>query len=119
MTMNKAQAATKTMSNQANISADKLDPIAVLREELTAAAICHGVERIDDLVDALVGRFVRRLGGEQIYVRMIARSREEIEQGIRDDFDGRNQADLARRYGVSLRTVYRVLGKQKKFCQNH
>ena len=28
-------------------SRNKLDPIAVLREELAAAALCHGVERVE------------------------------------------------------------------------
>jgi len=49
-------------------SACKLDPIAVLREELAAAAICHGVERVEDLTEALVTRVVQRLGGVQVYV---------------------------------------------------
>ena len=44
-------------------SANKLDPIAVLREELAAAALCHGVERVEDLTEALVTRVVQRLGG--------------------------------------------------------
>ena len=52
--------ATTTSTTSA---ANKLDPIAVLREELAAAALCHGVERVEDLTEELVRRYVQRLGG--------------------------------------------------------
>ncbi|MDH1292771.1 hypothetical protein N5C43_16120 [Comamonas terrigena] len=44
-----AQVAIKTMSKPIprttiEPAANKLDPIAVLREELAAAAVCHGVK---------------------------------------------------------------------------
>ena len=51
-----------------SVSCNKLDPIAVLREELAAAAVCHGVERVDDLTEALLTRVVQRLGGVQVFV---------------------------------------------------
>lgn len=115
MTMNKAQAATKTMSNQANISADKLDPIAVLREELTAAAVCHGVERVEDLTEALVSRVVQRLGGFTVYVRTPrVMERERLAKEVRAKFNGRNARALAREYGVSVRWVQRIL---KESCE--
>ena len=43
-------------------SNNKLDPIAVLREELAAAALCHGVERVEDLTEELVRRYLQQLG---------------------------------------------------------
>lgn len=88
----------------------KLDPIAVLREELAAAAICHGVERVEDLTEALVARVVQRLGGAQVYVPSIATlERERIAQEVRVKFNGRNTRALAREYGVSVRWVQRLL----------
>lgn len=91
-------------------AANKLDPIAVLREELAAAAVCHGVERVEDLTEELVRRYVQRLGGVQVYVP-IERTlkRERLVQEIRASFDGRNAKELARRFGVSLRQVQRVV----------
>lgn len=114
MTMNQAQPAIKTMSNKTS-AANKLDPIAVLREELTAAAVCHGVERVEDLTEALVSRVVQRLGGINVYVpvsRIV--QREKLAQEIATHFNGRNTRELARRFGVSVRQVQRVLSNQRK-----
>lgn len=114
MTMNQAQPAIKTMSKKTS-AANKLDPIAVLREELTAAAVCHGVERVEDLTEALVSRVVQRLGGTNVYVpvsRIV--QREKLAQEIATHFNGRNTRELARRFGVSVRQVQRVLSNQRK-----
>lgn len=92
-------------------SAHKLDPIAVLREELAAAAICHGVERVEDLTEALVDRYVQRLGGSTVYVRNArVLQRERLAQEVRAKFNGRNTRALAREYGVSVRWVQKLLG---------
>lgn len=91
-------------------STHKLDPIAVLREELAAAAICHGVERVEDLTEALVDRYVQRLGGSTVYVRNArVLQRERLAQEVRAKFNGRNTRALAREYGVSVRWVQRLL----------
>ena len=114
MTMNQTQPAIKTMSKKTS-TANKLDPIAVLREELTAAAVCHGVERVEDLTEALVSRVVQRLGGINVYVpvsRIV--QREKLAQEIATHFNGRNTRELARRFGVSVRQVQRVLSNQRK-----
>ena len=110
------QPAIKTMNDKDAISTpsvsshNKLDPIAVLREELAAAALCHGVERVEDLTEELVRRYVQRLGGVQVYVP-IERTlkRERLAREIRASFDGRNARELAQRFGVSLRQVQRVV----------
>lgn len=110
------QPAIKTMNDKdatttpSVSSHNKLDPIAVLREELAAAALCHGVERVEDLTEELVRRYVQRLGGVQVYVP-IERSlkRERLAREIRASFDGRNARELAQRFGVSLRQVQRVV----------
>lgn len=93
-------------------AANKLDPIAVLREELAAAAVCHGVERVEDLTEELVRRYVQRLGGLTVYVRndrFIERAR--VAKGVREMFDGRNTNELARKFGISARQVQRILSK--------
>ena len=104
---------TRNMSNTTPTpsgSSNKLDPIAVLREELAAAAVCQGVERVEDLTEALVSCVVQRLGGVQVYVPSIGSlERERIAQEIRAKFNGRNTRALAREYGVSVRWVQRLL----------
>ena len=110
-----AQPAIKTMNNPnasttPSVSSNKLDPIAVLREELAAAALCHGVERVEDLTEELVRRYVQRLGGLNVYVRNErVRERERVAREIRACFDGCNARELACRYGLSVRQVQRLL----------
>ena len=120
MTTTPAQPASKTMNNSTctmnnatptpSVSSNKLDPIAVLREELAAAAVCHGVERVEDLTEALLTRVVQRLGGVQVYVpgeRAVAR--ERVAREIRERFDGRNLRALADEFKVSLRHARRIV----------
>ena len=91
-------------------SANKLDPIAVLREELAAAALCHGVERVEDLTEELVRRYVQRLGGVQVYVPTErSLDRERVAEEIRASFDGRNARELACKYGISVRWVQKLI----------
>lgn len=89
---------------------NKLDPIAVLREELAAAAVCHGVERVEDLTEELVRRYVQRLGGVQVYVPgQRAVDRKRVAEEIRANFDGCNAIQLASKYGLSPRRVRQIL----------
>ena len=111
-----AQPAIKTMNDKDAISTpsvsgpNKLDPIAVLREELAAAALCHGVERVEDLTEELVRRYVQRLGGVQVYVPTErSLDRERVAEEIRASFDGRNARELAGKYGISVRWVQKIL----------
>lgn len=91
-------------------SHNKLDPIAVLREELAAAALCHGVERVEDLTEELVRRYVQRLGGVQVYVPTErSLDRERVAEEIRASFDGRNARELACKYGISVRWVQKLI----------
>jgi len=104
---------TSTMRNATptpSVSSNKLDPIAVLREELAAAAVCHGVERVEDLTEALVTRVVQRLGGVQVYVPAEHRLRKQkVAEEIRQRFNGRNVRELSKAYGLSVRHVRRIL----------
>ena len=111
-----AQPAIKTMNDKnaaptPSVSGhNKLDPIAVLREELAAAALCHGVERVEDLTEELVRRYVQRLGGVQVYVRSRRMAeRERIAREVQQRFDGRNARELAVEYGLSVRYIQRLL----------
>lgn len=110
-----AQLAIKTMNDKDATSTpsvsghNKLDPIAVLREELAAAALCHGVERVEDLTEDLVRRYVQRLGGLTVYVRNARMlDSERVAQEIRARFDGCNARELATQYGLSVRWVRKI-----------
>lgn len=120
MTATPTQPAIKTMNNRTStmsnatptpsVSCNKLDPIAVLREELTAAAVCHGVERVEDLTEALVDHYVQRLGGLTVYVRNERlRECERVIAVIQSGFNGRNTKELARKHHLSVRQVQRIL----------
>jgi Mor family transcriptional regulator len=110
-----AQAAVKAMSNStprttATSAANKLDPIAVLREELAAAAVCHGVERVDDLTEELVRRYVQRLGGGYVYVAtQRGLKKRQMAEEIRQRFNGFNTRELSLTYGISARHVRRIV----------
>ncbi|MEG1691252.1 MAG: Mor transcription activator family protein [Hafnia sp.] len=96
-------------------SNNKLDPIAVLREELAAAALCHGVERVEDLTEELVRRYVQRLGGVQVYVPgQRAVDRKRVVEEIRASFDGCNAIQLANKYSLSPRRVRQILGNKSR-----
>ena len=65
---------------------------------------------MEDLTEELVRRYVQRLGGLNVYVRNErVRERERVAQEIRASFDGCNARELARRYGLSVRQVQRLL----------
>ena len=89
---------------------NKLDPIAVLREELAAAALCHGVERVEDLTEELVRRYVQRLGGGYVYVTtQHGLKRKQMAEEIRHRFNGINIRELSHIYGLSIRHVRRIV----------
>ena len=110
-----AQPAIKTMNDQNPSSTppvpnNKLDPIAVLREELAAAALCHGVERVEDLTEELVRRYVQRLGGGYVYVTtQHGLKRKQMAEEIRHRFNGINIRELSHIYGLSIRHVRRIV----------
>lgn len=89
---------------------DRPDAIAILREELIAAAIAHGADRCEELADNLVRRFVYRLGGGTTYIRnQKAAERARVAEEIRQRFNGRNATALAREYGMTARNVRYIL----------
>ena len=83
-------------------------------EELAAAALCHGVERLEDLTEELIARIVQRLGGVQVYVPLRrVLPREQLKAEVCERFNGCNARELAWRCGISLRQVQRLLASTK------
>lgn len=95
------------------MSNKRLELIDVLREELNAAGLCFGVERAGDLTDSVVRRVVSRVGGMHFYARTKVRSRDEVKTAVLQEFDGSNSRQVARRHGVSVRTVYRWVAESR------
>lgn len=91
---------------------DRLDPIAILREEAIAAAIAHGADRCEELAENLVHRYVNRVGGLPVYVRQAkAMERSRLHEDIRRRWTGDNLPDLARETGLSTRHLRRIVEK--------
>jgi Mor family transcriptional regulator len=75
----------------------------ILRDQLKA----HGLA---DLTDNIVERFAEEVGGERVYVSRKPRSAwAERNAQLRREFNGRNHAELARKYRLSRSRIYDIL----------
>lgn len=92
--------------------------IDVLDAELRAAGLCFGVDRADDMAQSVLRRVVKRLGGRRVYVRTTVRNRSEMKRAVKRDFNGSNWEDVARKQGVSVRTVRRMLAGERSVCSD-
>ena len=85
-------------------------------EDLTATArqIMSGCGVTEDLADAVADQLVawlcRAYGGERVYIPATRRRLADRNTAILREFNGRNHAELAARYHLSVRTIYRILG---------
>jgi Mor family transcriptional regulator len=70
-------------------------------------------EVIDALCTALEVQLRAQLGGEKVYVQKRV-DRAERDQLIRAQFNGKNQAELAQKHGVTVRHVNRILAARRK-----
>lgn len=86
------------------------DPIDIIEQEAAAVAQCFGVHAAGDLAATLIDRLTQRLAGENIY---FARERTSARRARCDEikaaFTGGNTAELARRFGVSVRYVRKIV----------
>jgi Mor family transcriptional regulator len=82
--------------------------VSVIEQEARAVAASFGVSVPDDAAAALVQRLLIRLGGERLYLprRRAALQRHEE---IRARYTGGNVADLAREFGLTTRSVRRIV----------
>lgn len=89
------------------------DKAAAVRTDITRAIreVTGLHERFaSDISDGILQRLQQRWGGDRIYIP--SRDRAARDAGIRADFDGRNHGEVCRRYGISLATLYRVIGQR-------
>lgn len=80
------------------------------------AALKHAIGFNDDIAQAMAANVLRevqrRWGGREIYIP--APDSIERNNAIRADFNGRNHADVCKKYDISLRTLYRVIAPGDK-----
>lgn len=89
---------------------DNIDPVAVIEQEARAVALSFGMAAPDDVASALVERLMLRLGGGQLYLpKKRVESPRVRHQQIRARFRGDNVADLAREFGLTPRSVRRIV----------
>ena len=85
--------------------------LALLEHEIRAALYAHGVAAPDDAAQSIITRLQTCMGGAPLYLPKTGRHRrQERDAAIRARFTGRNAADLARQYGLSLRRVQQIVG---------
>ncbi len=66
----------------------------------------------DRLALALVDDFCQAFSGSQIYIpKQDAFKRAQRDAAIRQEFDGRNHADLSRRYRLTVTQIYEILAR--------
>ncbi|MCD8514637.1 MAG: helix-turn-helix domain-containing protein [Burkholderiaceae bacterium] len=67
---------------------------------------CGRIPELHDKLPEIEQKARQMFGGEEHYVAATYRDRQKLVAMIRQDYNGRNVTELARRYGVSRRTVY-------------
>lgn len=60
-------------------------------------------------------QITRDFGGAQLYIPYEKNAfREEMEEEIVNEFDGANSREVARKYGITVSTFYKILKKVRK-----
>ncbi len=68
----------------------------------------------DDMAHRVVRQLTRDFGGDQFYMpKERSAFRDDIESDICEAFDGCNAKALARRHGLTTRTIYRIIEQQR------
>jgi Mor family transcriptional regulator len=87
---------------------DRVDIITEILEVVRQE--CGVVPELYDKLPEIEAKAREMFGGEKHYAATF-RDRQALMAMVRRDYSGRNVSELARRYGVSRRTVYRYLNE--------
>jgi Mor family transcriptional regulator len=83
----------------------------ILQRDITAC-IQDSIGLHDRIAAELAANVVKRLqaawGGKEIYIP--APDSKERNALIKADFNGKNHVEVCKKHGISLRTLYRVIG---------
>lgn len=94
-------------------SPNRIDPIAILREEAIAAALAHGADRCEELADNLVQRYAQRVGGFNAYVRKQRATGSRLEEEVVRRYRGSNSKEIAQELNISQRHVQRIVAHMR------
>ncbi|WP_370646129.1 Mor transcription activator family protein [Pseudacidovorax sp. NFM-22] len=85
-------------------------PLSIIADEARNVAICCGAQWSPGATADLMRRLAACLGGMEIYIpRESAAERLTRHEKIRNRFNGRNVRELAKEFGISERTIRRIL----------
>lgn len=91
---------------------NELDPIAIIREEARAVALCFGVAVPDDAAASMVERVQARLAGVNVYIpARSSRDRQRVRELILAQWTGDNVKALAREHGLTPRGVRKIIAR--------
>jgi len=67
-------------------------------------------DKADHVSQEIANRMAAHWGGQNIYFPMgLSYKLTQRDQQIYDEFTGDNQSDLARKYGVSIQWIYKII----------
>lgn len=90
------------------------DALEVIEQEAEAVGLALGLPPTSRLAQMIVDRIVERFGGHLLYIPSGSRkAMKERDDRIWAGFDGRNYEELARREGVTKRTVQYVVARRR------
>lgn len=97
---------------------DVATPLLVEMADHAAAVLreAHGFdpEKADHAAFEIVRAFAKSVGGAQVYIPTAdSLLRHERDEAIWRDFDGRNTLELARKYGVTVIHVCRIIKRKR------
>lgn len=72
-------------------------------------------DKADHVSQEIANRMAAHWGGQNIYFPMgLSYKLSQRDQQIYDEFSGENHSDLARKYGVSLQWIYKIIKTVRK-----
>ena len=90
-----------------------VDYLETLRSEVIASAQRNGVRaRVAMMIaDAVEERIRTEYGTAYVYIH--APSKEVRDRRILEEFNYRNHADICKKFGISMKTLFRILKKNR------
>ncbi len=101
----------KTLSGGAFLADVEEEAREQLAKALLVFRVDHGETIAANVAKSLADYLSIAWGGMPIYIPKDAKRRASM---MLDEFTGDNHAELARKYGVSLQTVYRVIKTEQQ-----
>lgn len=102
-----------------HIETTEASPLDMIAQEAFATTASFGITCAGDMVQALIERIVKRVGGQKIYIPSVSASEGRRRSAqIRAQFVGNNLQELARTYSITPRQVRRLLAQSSHVSQS-